>query len=114
MVGLLLMMTMAESSVSFHVKSEDFRVNLEGAGWEMLVPVRPHRVRVCSHGYKWWEKWSFRVQGLGNHDLSQRKDVRDAEHFALTPPWSSALSTSAEPEATCKFSCSWPLLLLTF
>lgn len=62
MVGLLLMMTMAEPSVSFHAKSEDFRVNLEGAGWEMLVPVRPHRVRVCSHGYSGGENG---VSGYG-------------------------------------------------
>lgn len=44
------MMAMAETSVSFHVKSEDFRVSLGvvgggrgRAGWERLVPLRPHR-----------------------------------------------------------------------
>lgn len=63
---------------------------------------------------QWWEKWSFRVQGWGNHDLSQRKDVRDAEHFTLTPPWSPALSTFAEPKAMHEFNCSWSFLLLTF
>lgn len=45
---------------------------------------------------------SFRVQGYSDYDLSQRKGVRDDGNVTLTPLWSPALSTSAEPRAEHK------------
>lgn len=66
MVGLVILMTIAEISVSFQVKSENFRVSLVrvwggvgGTGWCLSDQTESEFALIAAVV----GKWSFRVQG---------------------------------------------------
>lgn len=66
MVGLVILMTIAEISVSFQVKSENFRVSLVrgwggvgGRGWCLSDQTESEFALIAAVV----GKWSFRVQG---------------------------------------------------